>query len=176
MPQFIPIYFLDLTPHKFSPSALSLSKKSDPTQDWRNHNKLSTLRPSLFFDPLWECTPLTVRMTQPPTRKEMNFKMNPPWACPSPFPQKSISYNSEKLHKESKCQAAQAILRALQGKDQLEDWADAKTLSNNKCQNKRPKFKCTKNYHRTRNWNTLFLVCSFQVECLNQLWNPSGSF
>ena len=59
-------------------------------------------------------------------QEETNFRMNPPWACPSPFPQKSISYNNEKPHTERKCQAAQVILKVTPGKKI--SWRTEKTL------------------------------------------------
>ena len=59
-------------------------------------------------------------------QEEVNFRMNPPCACPSPFPQKSISYNNEKPHTERKCQAAQVILKVTPGKKI--SWRTEKTL------------------------------------------------
>lgn len=97
----IPISFLDLMSHQFSPNALSLQAEGlVPPRTGQYYGKLSTLTSSLLKMPLTGNQNEAVSF-----REEVNFRKHPPCACSSPFPQKSISYNNEKPHREISGQA-----------------------------------------------------------------------
>lgn len=97
-------------------------------------------------------------------QEEVNFRMNPTSACPSPFSQKSISYNNAKPQKGRKGRAAQAVLRPLQGRRPAGGLRGYPDTFKWQCQNRRPKtgylLSVSKEYHWIRNWNIDFLYVS----------------
>lgn len=120
---------------------LWVSKQKAWSQPGLNNTMVNIPHTVAFLcSPLRMSWPGTEDMAWSPSVRSWSSGYTCPVTASHPFPQKSISYNSERPHKKRKCQVSQAILCSLQGRrSALRLRIDPETLSNDKCQNIKPK-------------------------------------